>query len=301
MRARRARPPIRLRLSSLRSLSLRCLPPQGGKGILSLVAAPLFLFAAPAHAVELSGDFTQGGLVVGRTEPGARVLLGDAPVMVGRDGLFVLGFGRDQAPHAQLTVIGPDGATEQQMLDVAQRSFDIQRIDKLDQSKVTPNPADQARMKAEQELINAARTNPRAAQDFLVPFIWPAKGPISGVYGSQRILNGEPRAPHYGLDIAAPEGAPVVAPAPGIIRLVAPDFFLTGGTVILDHGFGVQSVFIHMKRVDVTDGQAVKQGDPIGQVGKTGRATGPHLHWGMNWNQVRLDPALWVPAGGNEP
>ncbi len=300
MRTRSVRPPIRLRLGSLCSPSLRCLPPQGGKGVFILVAAFLFLFSAPASALDLTGDFAQGGLVVGRTAPGAKVLLGDAPVMVGDDGLFVIGFGRDQAPHAQLTVIAPDGTAAQQTLAIAQRTYDIQRIDKLDQSKVTPNPADQARMKADQDLINAARKNPREARDFLVPFIWPAKGPISGVYGSQRILNGEPRAPHYGLDIAAPEGAPVVAPAPGIIRLVAPDFFLTGGTVILDHGFGVQSVFIHMKSVGVADGQALKQGELIGTVGKTGRATGPHLHWGMNWGTVRLDPAFWVPVGGNE-
>jgi murein DD-endopeptidase MepM/ murein hydrolase activator NlpD len=169
----------------------------------------------------------------------------------------------------------------------------------LEQSKVTPDPANLARIKAEQDQVNATRVTPREAQDFLVPFIWPAKGPISGVYGSQRILNGEPRAPHYGLDIAAPEGSPIVAPAPGIVRLVAPDFFLTGGTVILDHGFGVQSAFIHMSRVDVKDGQVLQQGDLIGHVGKTGRATGPHLHWGMTWGTVRLDPQLWVPPGGN--
>ena len=260
-----------------------------------MLLALLLVFATPAQAADLTGKFTQGGLVVGHTVPGAKVLLGDEPVLVGADGLFVIGFGRDQAPHAQLTIIAPDGSAEQQTLAIAQRTYDIQRIDKLDQSKVTPNPADQARMKADQDQINAARKNPREAADFLVPFIWPAQGPISGVYGSQRILNGEPRAPHYGLDIAAPEGSPVVAPAPGIVRLVAADFFLTGGTIILDHGFGVQSVFIHMKSVGVADGQALKQGDLIGTVGMTGRATGPHLHWGMNWGTVRLDPAFWVP------
>ena len=261
----------------------------------------MFAFILHAHATELTGNFTQGGLVIGHTEPGAKVMLGDAPVMVGGDGMFVIGFGRDQAPHAQLTIIGPDGTVEQQSFDIAQRRYDIQRIDKLDQSKVTPNAADQARIKSDQDQINQARANPSDARDFLVPFIWPAKGPISGVYGSQRILNGEPRAPHVGLDIAAPEGAPVVAPAPGIVRLAAKDFFLTGGTVILDHGFGVQSIFIHMSRVDVAAGQALKQGEAIGAVGKTGRATGPHLHWGMNWGAVRLDPALWVPANGNLP
>jgi Peptidase family M23 len=288
---------------SLRSPRLRILPPQGGKGstlwghwVRLLLIALIFVLPSAAHALDLTGNLTQGGFVTGRTTPGAKVLLGDRPLMVGEDGLFVFGFARDQAPHAQLTIIHPDSTTELQMLDVAQRTFDIQRIDNLQQSKVTPNPADLARIKADQEKINAVRGGALTqAQDFLVPFIWPAQGPISGVYGSQRILNGEPRAPHYGLDIAAPEGSPVVAPAPGIVRLVATDFFLTGGTIILDHGFGVQSAFIHMKALQAKVGTYVKQGEVIGHVGKTGRATGPHLHWGMTWLDVRLDPAFWVP------
>jgi murein DD-endopeptidase MepM/ murein hydrolase activator NlpD len=258
----------------------------------------VFLLAAPPSptlAIELTGHLTQGGFVTGHTEPGAKVLLGDRTLMVGKDGLFAFGFGRDQAPTAQLTIIKPDGTTEQQALAIEQRKFDIQRIDNMEQAKVTPNPADLARIKTDQEKINAVRGAPTGAEDFLVPFIWPAQGQISGVYGSQRILNGEPRAPHYGLDIAAPEGSPVVAPAPGIVRLVAPDFFLTGGTVIIDHGFGVQSVFIHMTALEAKVGTFVKQGEVIGHVGKTGRATGPHLHWGMNWLDVRLDPVFWVP------
>jgi murein DD-endopeptidase MepM/ murein hydrolase activator NlpD len=260
-------------------------------GFLALCLA----LAIPAQAIELTGNLTQGGLVTGRTEPGAKVLLGDRAVLVGKDGLFVFGFGRDQAPTAQLTIIQPDGATEQQTLTIEQRKFDIQRIDNMEQSKVTPNPADLARIKSDQEKVNAVRKDPTEAAEFLVPFIWPAQGPISGVYGSQRILNGEPRAPHYGLDIAAPEGSPVIAPAPGTVRLAASDFFLTGGTVIIDHGFGVQSVFIHMIAVKAKNGAHVQQGELIGHVGQTGRATGPHLHWGMNWLDVRLDPAFWVP------
>ena len=263
--------------------------------MLGLLCVLLAILATPAHAIELTGHLTQGGLVTGRAQPGDKVLLGDRALLVGEDGLFVFGLGRDQAPSAQLTIVHRDGTTEQQMVDVAQRSFDIQRIDNMEQAKVTPNPADLARIKVEQEKVNEVRGVPTPARDFLVPFIWPAHGPISGVYGSQRILNGEPRAPHYGLDIAAPEGSPVIAPAPGIVRLVASDFFLTGGTVILDHGFGVQSVFIHMTAVQAKVGTHVKQGEVIGHVGQTGRATGPHLHWGMNWLDVRLDPAFWVP------
>jgi murein DD-endopeptidase MepM/ murein hydrolase activator NlpD len=263
--------------------------------VLGLLCVLLAILATPAHAIELTGHLTQGGLVTGRAQPGDKVLLGDRALLVGEDGLFVFGLGRDQAPSAQLTIVHRDGTTEQQMVDVAQRSFDIQRIDNMEQAKVTPNPADLARIKAEQEKVNEVRGVPTPARDFLVPFIWPAHGPISGVYGSQRILNGEPRAPHYGLDIAAPEGSPVVAPAPGMVRLVASDFFLTGGTVIIDHGFGVQSSFIHMKALTAKVGTYVQQGEVIGHVGKTGRATGPHLHWGMTWLDVRLDPAFWVP------
>lgn len=262
---------------------------------LGLIVLLLALLSPSALAVELTGHLAQGGFVIGHTVPGAKVLLGDRALLVGEDGLFVFGFGRDQAEKAQLTIIKPDGRVEQQALAVEQRTFDIQRIDKLDQAKVTPDPADLARIEAEREQVNAVRGTPTEARHFLVPFIWPAQGPISGVYGSQRILNGEPRAPHYGLDIAAPEGSPVVAPAPGIVRLVATDFFLTGGTVIVDHGFGVQSSFIHMKAVAAKVGRHVKQGELIGHVGKTGRATGPHLHWGMTWLEVRLDPQFWVP------
>jgi murein DD-endopeptidase MepM/ murein hydrolase activator NlpD len=160
---------------------------------------------------------------------------------------------------------------------------------------VTPDPATEARIKSDQARVKAARAAPSDRRDFLSTFIWPAKGPISGVYGSQRILNGTPKAPHFGTDIAAPEGSPIVAPAAGQVRFAEADLYLTGGTVIIDHGFGIYSSYLHMSRVDVNPGQVVAQGETIGAVGKTGRATGPHLHWGLNWNETRLDPALLVP------
>jgi murein DD-endopeptidase MepM/ murein hydrolase activator NlpD len=263
--------------------------------LIARTAVLLCLLATPAVALDLHGQLTQGALVTGQARPGDQVLLGGKAIKVAPDGLFVIGFARDQAPSAQLTVIHQSGAVEQQHLDIAQRTYDIQRIDKLDQNMVTPDDATVARMQAEQAKINTARVTSTSERDFLGPFIWPAKGPVSGVYGSQRILNGEPRQPHFGLDIAAPEGSPVVAPAPGVVRLAEPDFFLTGGTVILDHGFNVNSTFIHMEEVDVKVGQVLKQGDLIGHVGKKGRATGPHLHWAMNWGEVRVDPQLLLP------
>lgn len=258
-------------------------------------AGILLATIAPTQALDLNGHLVPGGFAVGEVEPGATVLLGDLPVMVGADGLFVVGFGRDQGTAAQLTIIHADGSSEQQMLGIAPRTYDIQRIDKLDQNMVTPDPVTEARIKADQERVKAARATPSNRRDFLMRFIWPATGPISGVYGSQRILNGTPKAPHFGTDIAAPEGSPVVAPADGIVRLAERDLYLTGGTIILDHGHGIYTNYLHLSALEVTVGQAVKQGERIGAVGATGRATGPHLHWGLNWNEIRLDPALLVP------
>ncbi|WP_303981849.1 M23 family metallopeptidase [Dongia mobilis] len=259
------------------------------------ISLALLAFATPATAVELNGHLVPGGFVIGEVEPGATVLLGETPVEVAPDGRFVIGFGRDQGPEAQLTIIHADGKSEQQMLSIAPRQYEIQRIDQLDQNMVTPDPETEARIKADQAKVKAARANPSQRRDFLMDFIWPAKGQISGVYGSQRILNGVPKAPHFGTDIAAPEGAPVVAPADGMVRLAETGFYLTGGTVIIDHGLGLYSSYLHLSRVDVVPGQELRQGDMIGAVGKTGRATGPHLHWGLNWNETRLDPALLVP------
>jgi murein DD-endopeptidase MepM/ murein hydrolase activator NlpD len=255
----------------------------------------LLALTAPAAAIELKGHLVPGGFATGQVEPGATVLLGDDPVMVGSDGTFVIGFGRDQGPEAQLTIIHADGKPEQQMLSIASRKYEIQRIDKLDQNMVTPDPATEARIKSDQAKVKAARATPSNRRDFLASFIWPVTGPISGVYGSQRILNGVPKAPHFGTDIAAPEGSQIVAPADGVVRFAETDLYLTGGTVILDHGFGIYSSYLHMSRLDVKAGDILRQGQPIGAVGKTGRATGPHLHWGLNWHETRLDPALLVP------
>lgn len=259
------------------------------------ICLTMLAFIAPASAIDLKGHLVPGGFAVGKAGPGATVLLGDAPVEVAADGLFVIGFGRDQGPAQQLTLIHADGRVEQQMLVIAPRDYEIQRIDKLDQNMVTPDPATEARIKADQAKVKAARANPSGRHDFLTPFIWPAQGPISGVYGSQRILNGVPKAPHFGTDIAASEGSPVVAPASGMVRLAEIGFYLTGGTVIIDHGYGIYSSYLHLSRVDVVPGQELRQGELIGAVGRTGRATGPHLHWGLNWHETRLDPALLVP------
>ena len=252
---------------------------------------------APARspgAVELSGALMQGGAVFGRAEPGSTVTLDGRAVRVARDGRFVFGFGREAPATAMLEVRGPSGAVERRTLEIRPRQFDVQHVDGLPQNLVTPDPEEEARIQREQAAVLEARQLDLDRPLFASGFIWPALGPISGVYGSQRILNGEPRAPHYGVDVAAPEGAPVRAPANGVVTFARPDLLLTGGTLVIDHGHGLSSTFIHLSRIDVAVGQEVKQGEQVAAVGATGRATGPHLHWGMNWFETRLDPQLVV-------
>ena len=252
--------------------------------------------AAADDAIELDGNLMQGGLVVGHAPPGSTVTLDGTAVRVGSDGVFILGFGREAAATAELLVVRADGAQDHRTLAIEQREYEIQRIDGLPEQMVTPeDPALLQRIADERALIQAAWAHDTPAIDFLGGFIWPVEAPISGVYVSQRILNGEPRQPHYGVDMAAPVGTPVMAPAGGIVRLAEPDLYFTGGTVIVDHGHGLSSTLMHMASVTVIVGQRVKQGDIVGTVGATGRATGPHLDWRMNWHDARIDPQLLVP------
>lgn len=246
-------------------------------------------------SVRLEGRFTQGGLILGMAPPGAEIMLGARPVLVAPDGRFVIGFGRDHEPGARLVVRLADGREETLTLAVSRRSYDIQRINGLPQAQVTPPPELLARIRADNVLIGAARNHDTREVWFAGGFDWPVIGPISGVYGSQRVLNGEPRRPHYGVDMAAPSGTIVAAPAAGIIRLAEDDLYFTGGTIILDHGYGVTSAFLHMSEVLAVPGQFVAQGDPIGRVGATGRVTGAHLDWRINWGATRIDPQLLVP------
>lgn len=261
----------------------------------ALVALLAWAAPAAAGALELAGQATQGGLLMGVTEPQAQVALDGRPVEVAADGRFVLGFGRDAKPEAVLVVRHPDGRREERVLAIAQRIYEIQRIEGLPPALVAPPPETVQRIRAEQALVDGARVRDIHEPLFESGFIWPAMGPISGVYGSQRILNGEPHAPHFGVDIAAPVGAPVVAPADGVVTLAEPDFYLTGGTLIIDHGLSLSSTFLHLSAIEVKVGDRVRQGSEVGRVGATGRVTGPHLHWGMNWRDARLDPALLMP------
>jgi murein DD-endopeptidase MepM/ murein hydrolase activator NlpD len=256
-------------------------------GLLALCLTP-----ATAHALDLAGKFVQGGLVLGAAAPGAIATLDGRNVPIAPDGHFVFGFGRD-ATEAVLVVTSPDGTREERNLTIEKRQYDIQRVDGVPQNTVTPDPAELARIKREATEIRALRDVAGTGRDFVTPMIWPAHGPISGVYGSQRILNGAPRAPHMGVDIAAPAGSPIVAAAGGVVRFAA-ELFLTGNTILIDHGYGLETSYAHLSRIDIKPGQSVRQGEQIGLVGATGRVTGPHLHWGMEWFEIRLDPQLVV-------
>jgi murein DD-endopeptidase MepM/ murein hydrolase activator NlpD len=250
---------------------------------LALVASA----GACAATVALPDSVSQGGLVIGHVAPGTAVKVGDTPVHVGPDGTFVFGAGRDEQGPLRVTI---EGTVHD--VTVTPRDWPVERVDGVPPKTVNPPPEIAARIQREQAAVVAARQRDDAREDFLHGFIWPVQGRISGRFGNQRIYNGDPKAPHSGMDIAVPEGTPVKAPAAGVVTFAQPDLYLTGGTVLLDHGFGLSSNFLHLSRIDVTVGQRVQQGQVIGAAGKTGRATGPHVHWGFNWFGTRLDPLL---------
>lgn len=244
----------------------------------------------------LTGEFIQGGLVIGRTIPESRVTYDKQEIRVSPAGNFVIGFNRDEPKSVILKVITPDGAEITKELHVKQRDYKIQRIDGLPKSKVSPEkPEILARIRKEGAQAAQARKRNDERADYLETFIWPTTGAISGVYGSQRVLNGKPKRPHFGVDVAAPTGTEVFAPASGVITLANPDMFFSGGTIILDHGHGLSSTFLHLSKLLVKSGDVIKQGDLLARVGATGRVTGAHLDWRMNLFQRRVDPQLLVP------
>lgn len=251
-------------------------------------------FATLAESLVLDGPLVQGGLVKGQVTPGTEVVFAGEQVRVSAKGEFLIGFHRDEPSSVSLVLTYPDGKVEKRDLQVKKRDYDIQRIDGLPARKVTPNKLDMTRIRAETRLIKQARKLDDDRSDYQTGFIWPTVGRISGVYGSQRILNGKPRRPHFGIDIAAPTGTPVLAPADGVITLAHPDTYFNGGIIALDHGHGLSSWFSHLSKLSVEKGQAVKRGDKIGEVGSTGRSTGPHLDWRINLFERRIDPALLV-------
>ncbi|MCB1858596.1 MAG: M23 family metallopeptidase [Gammaproteobacteria bacterium] len=258
---------------------------------------PLIFGCLPTAAeveLHLTGQWVQGGLILGKTLPGTRVVLDGTPVRVSDQGDFLLGFGRDHPQKSQLELSYQNGIKELRQLEIKKREYQIQRIDGLPKRKVAPEPIDYDRIRRDSAAARQARSRDDPRTDFISGWMWPVKGPISGVYGSQRVLNGEPRRPHYGVDIAVPVGTPVKAPADGIVTLAHPDMFFSGATLIIDHGHRLSSSFLHLDKILVKSGDRVRKGDIIAEVGKSGRVTGAHLDWRMNLANARIDPQLLV-------
>ena len=262
------------------------------RGSLGFVFALFLSLPVIAQDLSLKGSLIQGGLITGNTLPGAKIDLSGKKIVVNADGLFVFGFGRDAPAEAVINVLLPDGRRISRVLEIGQRKYRVQRIDGLPGKMVTPSEKALKRIWAEGKAIRAARGTFTPETHFKSGFAWPSKGRISGVYGSQRILNGEPRRPHLGIDIAAPAGTPVFASAAGMVTLAETDLYFTGGTIIVNHGHGLSTVYSHLSKIDVRNGQTVARGQKIGAIGSTGRSTGPHLDWRINWFQERLDPLL---------
>jgi hypothetical protein len=250
------------------------------------------------NQILLTGKALPGGVMLGKVPMGSKILFNKKPLKLTEEGDFVIGFDRDSTSGDVLHVIYPDGQKETQHITLASRTYDIQRVNGVSAEIQSSQKSAETweRIRLEQVAVEAARAQILPLLAFKQTFRWPVIGPITGVFGSQRVYNGELGRPHYGVDVGVPTGTSVVAPADGVITLAHEDMYYSGGTIILDHGFQVSSTFIHLSKVLVKAGDVVKQGDIIGLVGATGRATGPHLDWRMNWMDRRVDPQLLVPS-----
>ena len=256
-----------------------------------LISLILLLISTSSFALTFEGKFIQGSFILGKTEPDSEVFIDKKKVKVTSDGYFVFGLGRDRKYDVVIT-LNKDGNKQKIVKKVQKRKYNIQKIDGLEEKKVTPPEEVYERIKRENKWIGEVRTIDSDLIFFTKEFIIPVENAIiSGVYGSQRILNGKPTWPHYGLDFAADEGTKIKAMLDGMVTLAEPDLFYTGGTLIFDHGHGISTLYMHMEKILVKKGQKVKQGDIIGTVGSTGRATGAHLDVRLNWFHIRLDPA----------
>jgi murein DD-endopeptidase MepM/ murein hydrolase activator NlpD len=245
--------------------------------------------------LHLDGHATQGGLVFGHADAATLVFYANQPISIAPDGSFILGFGRDASPQQHLTWIDSSGISHRHEFTLKQREYDIQKINGISKQMMDPSEEELRRIENEAKLVAAARNQNSPRLNFQESFIWPVIGRISGIYGSQRIFNGEPRRPHFGIDIAAAKGTPVKAPAGGMVTMTHKGMFFSGATLIIDHGHGLSSSFLHLHEILVKEGEQVVQGETIATVGATGRVTGPHLDWRINWFEQRLDPALLVP------
>jgi murein DD-endopeptidase MepM/ murein hydrolase activator NlpD len=251
-----------------------------------------FLIAVELHAISFEGEFKQGGLLIGQVQEGQTVSYQGKTLNLTTNNQFLLGLGRNAPAITTVTLNSQDQESETITLEIAARQYNIQKIEGVPAKTVTPPASDLQRIKQDASMVRVARKLVSNKQDFLKGFIKPANGPITGVYGSQRFYNGVPKSPHYGIDYAAPTGTPVIAPADGIVTFAHNDLFYSGGTLIIDHGHGLSSTFLHLSKILVKPNQQVTLGMEIAKIGATGRATGPHLDWRMNWLDQRIDPDL---------
>jgi murein DD-endopeptidase MepM/ murein hydrolase activator NlpD len=250
------------------------------------------LINLPVNALELKGNLIQGGMVTGSIPKAQSVKLNGQAIKLGKQGLFVFGFGRDAKLSHELSWTDKKGSTHKQSFIITKRDYKIDKIEGVAKKYVSPPKSVSARTKKEAQAVRKARSVLSNRVDFLEPVYRPATGRISGVYGSQRYFNGTPKRPHFGLDIANKTGTQVYSPLPGKVVFANSDLYYSGGTLIIDHGFGITSTYIHLSEVTAKLGQEIKTGDKIAKIGATGRVTGPHLDWRLNWQQVRLDPEL---------
>ena len=248
-------------------------------------------------SVVFPASVPQGALVFGKVPPGSQVRYRERLLRATGYGTVAFGVGRDETGPLKVDVTLPSGRVEPVSIAVTPRDWPVEHVNGVPPKTVNPPPEIAARIQREQALVTAARERDDERTDFALPFQWPVQGRISGRFGNARVYNGQPGAGHSGMDIAAPDGTPVKAPAGGVVTFASPDLYLTGGTVLLDHGHGVSSNFLHLSRIDVKVGDRIEPGQVIAAVGATGRATGPHLHWGMNWFDTRIDPLLVLERG----
>jgi murein DD-endopeptidase MepM/ murein hydrolase activator NlpD len=261
--------------------------------VFAMVAMP------SVFALEIFGEWQQGAVIIGQVPAGVSVEYRQRKLQLTEDGKFVIGVGRDAPSTAEIVTIF-QGHSEMHQFNVKARTYIIQRVEGVPQATVEPNKEQNERIAREAALVANARKANLPLAFFAQKFQWPLVGPVSGVYGSQRVYNGIPKAPHFGVDIAQPTGAIVTAPSGGVVTLAYPDMFLSGGTLIIDHGHGLSSTFIHLSKILVNLGDKIRQGQRIALVGQTGRASGPHLHWAMNWFEERVDPQLLVESMQNQ-
>jgi murein DD-endopeptidase MepM/ murein hydrolase activator NlpD len=258
----------------------------------SIIYKSLFFFLiiiSQAKSIEFTGKFFQGHFIVGKTDPNAKIIIDKKNVKVSDEGYFVFGIDRDRKFDLKITKV-LDNKKDIFIKKIFKRKYNIQRIDGLPENKVTPPESVYKRIKEENNKIGEARAINSDLIFFKDKFIMPVDGIISGVYGSQRILNGKPKWPHYGIDIAAKKGTPIKSSGRGVITMAEKDLYYTGGTIIMDHGHGISTIYSHLENILVSVGDQINQGDIIGTVGSTGRSTGPHLDFRVNWFQTRLDP-----------